>query len=85
MECMDGLSMMVASLGSLGTSSLFSPNTLAECSMALALRDAMLDVRRSSLLGWGCCMGGGGADGQPRIGLEPRDEEDVDEDEPRPG
>ena len=49
--------------------------------MALALREAMLEVRRSSLLGWS------GAEeveveGHPRIGLEPLDEEEVDEEDP---
>lgn len=84
MECMDGLSIMptvsLATLVSL-TMSLFSPNTLAECSMAFALSEAMLEVRRSSLLGWRGAVEVE-VEGHPRIGLEPLEEEEVDEEEP---
>lgn len=83
-ECIDGLSMMptasLTTLESLTTMSLPSPNTLAECSMALALSEAMLEVRRSSLLG---CIGAeADVEGHPRIGLEPLEEEEVDEEDP---
>lgn len=83
---MDGLSIMgtasLATLLSLTTKSLFSPNTLAECSIALALSDAILEVRRSSLLGWRGAEFGVEVEGHPRIGLEPLDDEEVDEEDP---
>lgn len=50
--------------------------------MALALSDAMLEVRRSSLLGWSGAEFEVEVEGHPRIGLEPLDEEEVDEEDP---
>lgn len=67
-----------------------SPKTFAECSMALARRDAMLEDRKSSLSTTveGCwwwwwdedCWCD--EDEAPMTGLDPLDDDEVDEDDP---